>query len=174
MTIKQLFSSTLIAGLLCLGGTATANKAPPLLPAKKATLIEISVNVDYAKRATNAEVKLPRALLPQLLGASKHAPRKALFTPERRTVVAGTAMAMGFAFLGLWFFRNGRRKVPFGPLLIVIGLGTTLLFAGLASGKKAQPLSVVKVKGLTIKVDRGKSVRLDLDGDKVCEGIDSE
>lgn len=142
---------------------------PVALPPITATL-----DVTFSQRARKAVIKLPHAVFTQLLDRARRKRHGAWLAPEGRTVIAGTAMALVFALMGLWLARDRKRRTFLGPLLIVIGIGTVLFFATTATSKQKVKDGSFYSKGLVISVAPGRTVLLEIDGNSACRSLDPE
>lgn len=143
-------------------------KLPPIT--KKLPPITAKLDVTFSRKARRAEVRLPHAVFAALHARDQLRKKRAWLAPEGRTMIAGVALAIGLAFTGLWLARDRRRRWAVGPLLIVLGVGTLLLFSGLAHSKKVQQVGYADKK-IELSVTRGRAVLLDVDGAKVCENV---
>lgn len=150
-----------------------ARKRPARKPPKPVVLppITAALDVTFSQRARKAVIKLPHAIFTQLLARAQRKRRGAWLAPEGRTVIAGTAMALTIALMGLWLARDRRRRTLLGPLLIVIGLATVLFFAGTARSKQRVQNAYFRSKGLVISVARGRTVQLEIEGNKACGSV---
>lgn len=81
-----------------------------------------------------------------------------------------TARVQADASIPLWIARKRRIRLGVGPLLVVLGIGALLVFAGSARGKKSVPSDITYgSKKVAISITRGRVVRLRIDGESVRE-----
>jgi len=150
--------------------------APPLRPSTaKPGPVMSDLDVTFSRKVRTAVIKLPHRVFERLLARNRQRKKGAWLLPEGRTMIAGVVLALGFAFAGLWLARGKRRRLALGPLLSALGVGALLMFGGAAEGKKRKKVEDVLFGGakLAITVTRGRTVRLDIDGAKVCDSLDA-
>lgn len=190
---------SLTAALLCLSfaGLVHADIGPkppfrpgpvppaPLPPAPKVPtyplVIEASPNVAEAK------LIIPRKMLGDLKGElplEETNPTKVAGTPRLHTIIAGSALALGLAFSGLWLVR--RNQVSNRTFGLAIG-GVLLLGLGAAvwadKGPRPRPaplppnqilpqLRSPRMNNVLIEiVDKGDSIKLVINQDKLVQSF---